>query len=69
MDSTFPRIDNLLDDIDRFLGENKLSSDDKIRNSSSDEKSTSTKHLFSSPIEQTRNIINELLFSLVYLIS
>ena len=55
MDSTFPRIDNLLDDIDRFLGENKLSSDDKIRNSSSDEKSTSTKHRFSSPIEQTRN--------------
>ena len=61
MDSTFSRIDNLLDDVDRFLGENKLSSDDESQNSSSDEKSTPTKHRFSSPIEQTRNDINELL--------
>ena len=62
MDSTFSRIDNLLNDVDRFLGENRLSSEEGGYNSSDEEKkSTISRPRFSSPIQQTRNDINELL--------
>ena len=62
MDSTFSRIDNLLNDVDRFLGENRLSSEDGVYNSSDEEKkSTFSRPRLSSPIQQTRNDINELL--------